>query len=482
MKRLFALLLVVVMVLSLVACQKPVDDTKDTTAGDTTAGTTVNEKPFKGKTLQLWGFGLEDAYTDYSKDATTGKYTKYSNNYLWMMKAAIEEWAAINEVTIEYYGSYNKDQLLAAQNGGAKPDLVSTSNQFPSIANLGIAAQFTEEEYNKIAEVCDSRFLDMYDWRGGSWGVVLPWTGNEMVYYNKSMFERAGIKSPGDYFAEGNWTWDTFGKCIDGITKDTNGDGVYDIYGTGKNAFTTQSPNPTVDPETGKLTIDVVNDAYTYDFAEFVYQYTYVKKTMYDGSANALSTNGKFAMSISDCENYNWRHQYRTLTTGDEIRVVPAPIYEGKEDIKYGHFTQSGINMLSGCDEREATVDLICYLLQAGVKYMSELSDGLLTTTHKGITGESEIGKNWLEAFNADLKVRDEDLEDVADYDKDFFKSVIDWYYKDDCTWICDQYYAGCGEVYSSMAMSNPPATCIEKLRETWGNLVTKFNDTYIYE
>lgn len=481
MKRLFALLLVVIMVLSLVACQKPVEKPDDTT-GNTTAGTTVNEKPFKGKTLQLWGFGAEADYTDYSKDATTGKYTKFGNNYLWMMKAAIEEWAAINEVKIQYYGDYNKDQLLAAQGSGAKPDLVFAGNEFPSIANLGIAAQFTDEEYNKIAEVADSRFLDMYDWRGGSWGIVVPWTGNEMVYYNKTMFEKAGVKSPGDYFAEGNWTWETLGKCIDAVTKDTNDDGKYDIYGMCLNSFLSQSPNPTVDPATGKLTIDVVNEAYTYDFAEFCYQYTHVKKTMYNGGGSALAQAADVGMSISDCENYNWKHQFRSLNNGDEIRVVPAPKYEGKTDIKYGHFTQSGINMLAGCDEREATVDLICYLLQAGIKYMSDISDGLLTTTYKGITGACELSKKWVEAFNADLAARDKALEDVTDYDKDFMKSVIDWYYADDCTWICDQYYAGCGEVYSSMDISVPPATCIEELRDTWGNLVKRFNDNYIYD
>ncbi len=471
MKRLFALLLVVIMVLSLVACKKPVDDPEETTAGNnnnTTAGQV--EKPFKGKTLQVWGFGLKDAYTDMST---------FSNNYLWMRKAAIDEWAALNEVTIEYFGGYNKDQLLAAQGGGAKPDLIATSNNFPTAANLGIFAQFTEEEYNKIAEVVDSRFLDMMDWRGGSWGVVMPWTGNEMVYYNKSMFERAGVKSPGDYFAEGNWTWTTFGKCIDATTKDTDNDGVYDIYGCNYNTWASQSPQPSVDAE-GKLTMDVVDQAYTYDWAAFGYEYSAVKKTMGPTGSMAVMS-GKHAMQISDAESYNWKHQYQTLANGDEIRVVPAPVYDGKDELIRGHFTQSTISMLAGCDEREATVDLLCYILQAGMKYMSDLSDGLLETTHPGIIGATTVSKGWLEKFNADLAARDEALKDVDDYDKDFHAKVVNWFYQEDCVWSIDMAFAGCGEVASSIKVSEPPATAIEKLRSTWQGLIDTFNQTYIY-
>ena len=41
-----------------------------------------------------------------------------------------------------------------------------------------------------------------------------PWSGSNLVYYNKSIFEANGFKTPADYYAEGNWTWNTMKKVM----------------------------------------------------------------------------------------------------------------------------------------------------------------------------------------------------------------------------------------------------------------------------
>lgn len=41
-----------------------------------------------------------------------------------------------------------------------------------------------------------------------------PWSGSNLVYYNKSIFEENGFKTPADYYAEGNWTWNTMKKVM----------------------------------------------------------------------------------------------------------------------------------------------------------------------------------------------------------------------------------------------------------------------------
>lgn len=48
------------------------------------------------------------------------------------------------------------------------------------------------------------------------------------VYYNKKMFQEAGVPLP-----TANWTWDDFLKAAKALTKDTNGDGKPDQYGLG---------------------------------------------------------------------------------------------------------------------------------------------------------------------------------------------------------------------------------------------------------
>ena len=49
-----------------------------------------------------------------------------------------------------------------------------------------------------------------------------------VVYYNKDMFDAAGLPYPGE-----RWTWDEFLQTARALTKDTDGDGTIDQYGVG---------------------------------------------------------------------------------------------------------------------------------------------------------------------------------------------------------------------------------------------------------
>ncbi len=57
--------------------------------------------------------------------------------------------------------------------------------------------------------------------------------GPVVISYNKTLFKQFGVKTPREYFEEGNWTWDTFRDVALAMTGDTNGDGENDIYGFG---------------------------------------------------------------------------------------------------------------------------------------------------------------------------------------------------------------------------------------------------------
>ena len=68
-------------------------------------------------------------------------------------------------------------------------------------------------------------------------------TGNseprQCLYFNKRVLEEAGIdwETIYDMQAEGTWTWDAFEDMLKQINKDTDNDGVLDIYGmTGNNS------------------------------------------------------------------------------------------------------------------------------------------------------------------------------------------------------------------------------------------------------
>lgn len=52
------------------------------------------------------------------------------------------------------------------------------------------------------------------------------------IFYNKRMFEEAGIdpEEPYNLQASGEWTWAKFEEYCAKLTKDTNNDGQTDIY------------------------------------------------------------------------------------------------------------------------------------------------------------------------------------------------------------------------------------------------------------
>ena len=150
MKKLLALVLVLCLVVGLVACTKPAEQNPTTPTTTPTTG----ETSFKGKTLQIWGNGTETSYTNFD---SFGK-----GNYIWMMRAAIDEWAHINGVTIKYAGSYNQNAILSAMASGEKPDIIFQTENFPVVANYGIVSAWTDEEYKTLTEIAgNSKYMDM---------------------------------------------------------------------------------------------------------------------------------------------------------------------------------------------------------------------------------------------------------------------------------------------------------------------------------
>jgi multiple sugar transport system permease protein len=68
--------------------------------------------------------------------------------------------------------------------------------------------------------------LQSFNYRGFQGGI--PWDGNVgLVFYNKDLFDQEGIPYPGK-----DWTWDDFRAIAGKLTKDLDGDGYPDQFGT----------------------------------------------------------------------------------------------------------------------------------------------------------------------------------------------------------------------------------------------------------
>lgn len=72
--------------------------------------------------------------------------------------------------------------------------------------------------------------LEPYYWNGTLMCVPKGISGL-MVYYNKKLFDEAGVAYPSD-----DWTWEQFLETAQALTKDSDGDGELDIYGLGTDA------------------------------------------------------------------------------------------------------------------------------------------------------------------------------------------------------------------------------------------------------
>ena len=54
-----------------------------------------------------------------------------------------------------------------------------------------------------------------------------------MLAFNKQMLDELGLENPNTLYEKGEWTWDKWREYLMKLTRDTNGDGVVDVYGYG---------------------------------------------------------------------------------------------------------------------------------------------------------------------------------------------------------------------------------------------------------
>jgi len=488
MKKILALLLVLCTLVGLVACGKkePASTNSSTpTTGNSTSdptGTTEDPhltvtpetSPYNGKTLEIYGIGTAVSYTNYD---SFGK-----GNYLWMEKAAIEEWAAINGVKIEWKGTYNQNGILASIQSGDHPDLIFQSNQFPAISNVGLTAELTDAEYEKLAAICGNVYLDMLKYKGKATGFVYPWTGTYMCYYNKTMFENYGVKTPKEYFMEGTWNWENFTKCAVEMTKDIDSDGDIDTYGVNNDSMYALV-NTWKQDETGKL-ISTIDEPWIQDYIRLKYDMYAVKKIVQNPGANQIQKNVTYpmcAMQISDCEPYNFEHMYQSIANGDELEVVPIPEWRGEngETLGMSRLTQSAVYMASSCDEREAAVDLLAYLLKCGLKYISDFSLGAVKCDYVGMQGKCDLSKKWMEAFKKVCEDRAAAVKEIENYDEELVAKINTYLVGEG---LAVNYNVSKVAVLSGYAeiINLPPASSIPIIKQKYQAALDAYNDTYI--
>ena len=208
---------------------------KNTSSKDKTssAGKTSSEsKPTENKTpsgeFDPYA-GIEDYKGKTVTLATWWKLTKFEQQAVndFQKKYGIK--VKLENTTLETYVTKITSQISSGQ----APDLcaIKGDDYLTFIQNNLVqpitAGKFDIERDKKL----DLSTMKALSWKGNIYGINLA---NNMtysryvIYYNKDMFDNAGLKNPYKLWKEGNWNWETF---ADYAKKMTTRSGNKTIYG-----------------------------------------------------------------------------------------------------------------------------------------------------------------------------------------------------------------------------------------------------------
>lgn len=138
------------------------------------------------------------------------------------------------EVRIES-GDYTtlKQRLFLQYAAGTAPDVFhSTVNMADEFIRRGMLADVTGLVKSTIDLKKYIPLSPTYFKQGKTWGGFETHNQVYPTFYNIDMFNQAGVQTPDKFVAAGKWDWNTYRDTAAKLTKDTNGDGKPEVWGT----------------------------------------------------------------------------------------------------------------------------------------------------------------------------------------------------------------------------------------------------------
>lgn len=291
MRRLFALIMVFVFVLSLAACSNGKDKDQATvvktdekeTSTETTAPTTEIETevvdPYPafdmgGRTINIGQWF--DRYYD-SNHTSISDNPNLTNEVTAKMQLEnvrrIEKKYNVKIVSHNLAWAGVVESLNTSVAAGTpEMDVYTVDLQFgtPAIAN-GLAMPVSEyaPEYSDVTT--NQTFMKTLEVLGDAY-VFAPKTlasGGLFMGYNAEMIESLGLEDPQSLYKKGEWTWEKFAEYALAATKDLDGDGIPDQFGyagiSGTNyGFVYANNGVLAKPEKEALSSKEVMEAYSF--------------------------------------------------------------------------------------------------------------------------------------------------------------------------------------------------------------------------
>jgi len=137
-------------------------------------------------------------------------------------------WETVPQFEENYGGKVNviavpwgdqKSTLISMVNAGDQVDVAQANDQNFPVYPLKKMVQPLDDYIDFTDPLWNEAVTNAFKFGGKPYAIGTDATPI-VIYYNKTLFENDGVKTPAEYVAEGNWTWETFRETANEMTHD----------------------------------------------------------------------------------------------------------------------------------------------------------------------------------------------------------------------------------------------------------------------
>ena len=290
---------------------------------------------------------------------TTVKFATWIDHNSTEGKEPIERFAEEYDINVELvYCSQNNyiEEILALIASNNAPDIFVENGTFPAILQIAQPFSVTGMDLNEPA--WDQQILNACTVGKKVYAVNTVnslWRPQGVVVYNRELMEANGIKTPTEYYEEGNWTWDTMKDVISDVM--ALGD---DYYGANIDQFpflgSIGAGQVSYDPANAKFKCTITDPKY---IEGMQYKAEISKKGM--SADRTQFTNGTAALIICDTYGIKSTGYFRSMDPLD-LACTYVPSKDANTDTIPSDFLRA-YGIVQGAKNPQAAGMFIRYFL-----------------------------------------------------------------------------------------------------------------------
>jgi len=286
---------------------------------------------------------------------------------VWEIKKAFERENPDIEVKLEFYSRAYWQKLYTMIAAGVAPDVWYVSCPYM----IDLARQGSLEGLTPLIErdgVDMDRYYrvvtDSFKWRGRQFSMSMQF-GAIALYYNRDLFDRAGLAYPNTKWSEAEggrrmaphpWKWADLLAAARALTKDTDGDGIVDQFGflvtpsaeTCVSAFVYENGGAFMDEKRERVTLDTDEAVGAVQFVQDLQWKHKVAPTPESAGTQGLGAvdlfeTGKIAMTFDG----SWRMDYYNRSGSLNYDVAALPSGPGGHRGMVANGLANGLNAAS---------------------------------------------------------------------------------------------------------------------------------------